>query len=55
MEIAKAVVLAGACSGSDDLSERGLRRASARAVANRPVLFHHLDAVAERASARRPS
>src|SRR5690349_16489854 len=46
MEIAKAVVLAGACSGPTICSSVGFAVHQLAPVANRPVLFHHLDAVA---------
>ena len=46
MEIAKAVVLAGACSGSTIWPSVGFTVRQLAPVANRPVLFHHLDAVA---------
>jgi glucose-1-phosphate thymidylyltransferase len=47
MEIAKAVVLAGACSGSTMWPSVGFAARQLAPVANRPVLFHHLDAVAD--------
>jgi glucose-1-phosphate thymidylyltransferase len=46
MEIAKAVVLARACSGSTLWTSVGFAASQLAPVANRPVLFHHLDAVA---------
>ena len=46
MEIAKAVVLAGVCSGTTTWPSVGLAARQLAPVANRPVLFHHLDAVA---------
>jgi glucose-1-phosphate thymidylyltransferase len=46
MEIAKAVVLAGACPGSAPWPSVGLTARQLAPVANRPVLFHHLDALA---------
>jgi glucose-1-phosphate thymidylyltransferase len=46
MEIAKAVVLAGACSGSTIWPSVGFAVRQLAPVANRPVLFHHLDALA---------
>jgi glucose-1-phosphate thymidylyltransferase len=46
MEIAKAVVLAGACPGSAPWPSVGLEARQLAPVANRPVLFHHLDALA---------
>jgi glucose-1-phosphate thymidylyltransferase len=46
MEIAKAVVLAGACSGPTICPSVGFAVHQLAPVANRPVLFHHLDAVA---------
>src|SRR5688572_29113263 len=46
MEIAKAVVLAGVCSGTTTWPSVGFAARQLAPVANRPVLFHHLDAVA---------
>jgi glucose-1-phosphate thymidylyltransferase len=46
MEIAKAVVLAGACQGSAPWPSVGFAARQLAPVANRPVLFHHLDALA---------
>jgi glucose-1-phosphate thymidylyltransferase len=46
MEIAKAVVLAGACSGPAPWPSVGFAARQLAPVANRPVLFHHLDALA---------
>jgi glucose-1-phosphate thymidylyltransferase len=47
MEIAKAVVLAGDCPGAETWPSLGGPAARQLApVANRPVLFHHLDALA---------
>src|SRR3954470_22168818 len=47
MEIAKAVVLAGTCSGPTLWPSVGFTARHLAPVANRPVLFHHLDAVAD--------
>ena len=46
MEIAKAVVLAGAYSGPRIWPSVGVAARQLAPVANRPVLFHHLDSVA---------
>jgi glucose-1-phosphate thymidylyltransferase len=46
MEIAKAVVLAGAYSGPTIWPSVGFPARQLAPVANRPVLFHHLDSVA---------
>src|SRR4051794_3219575 len=46
MQIVKAVVLAGACRGSVPWPSLGLAARQLAPVANRPVLFHHLDALA---------
>jgi glucose-1-phosphate thymidylyltransferase len=46
MQIAKAVVLAGDCQGSAPWPDVGLAARQLTPVANRPVLFHHLDALA---------
>jgi glucose-1-phosphate thymidylyltransferase len=46
MEIAKAVVLAGAYAGPTIWPSVGFAARQLAPVANRPVLFHHLDAVA---------
>src|SRR3954452_8844228 len=46
MKIAKAVVLAGACAGPSPWPSVGLAARQLAPVANRPVLFHHLDALA---------
>jgi glucose-1-phosphate thymidylyltransferase len=46
MEIAKAVVLAGACRGSAPWPSVGFAARQLAPVANRPVLFHHFDALA---------
>lgn len=46
MQIAKAVVLAGDCRGSAPWPSMGLAARQLAPVANRPVLFHHLDALA---------
>src|SRR6185437_289663 len=46
MQIAKAVVLAGDCRGSTPWPDVGLAARQLTPVANRPVLFHHLDALA---------
>src|SRR3954463_2320471 len=46
MEIAKAVVLAGACPGPGPWPFAGFAARQLAPVANRPVLFHHLDALA---------
>jgi glucose-1-phosphate thymidylyltransferase len=46
MELAKAVVLAGECPGAAGSPSVGLAAPQLTPVANRPVLFHHLDAVA---------
>jgi glucose-1-phosphate thymidylyltransferase len=46
MEIAKAVVLAGTCPSSVPWPGVGLAARQLAPVANRPVLFHHLDALA---------
>jgi glucose-1-phosphate thymidylyltransferase len=46
MEIGKAVVLAGTCSGSAPWPSVGFAARQLAPVANRPVLFHHLDALA---------
>jgi glucose-1-phosphate thymidylyltransferase len=45
MEIAKAVVLAGECGGSTPWPSVGVAARQLAPVANRPVLFHHLDAL----------
>ena len=45
MEIAKAVVLAGECGGSAPWPSVGVAARQLAPVANRPVLFHHLDAL----------
>ena len=45
MEIAKAVVLAGECRGSVPWPSVGVPARQLAPVANRPVLFHHLDAL----------
>jgi glucose-1-phosphate thymidylyltransferase len=45
MEIAKAVVLAGECGGSTLWPSVGVAARQLAPVANRPVLFHHLDAL----------
>src|SRR6476646_379434 len=45
MEIAKAVVLAGACSGPTPWPSVGFAARQLAPVANRPVLFHHFDAL----------
>jgi glucose-1-phosphate thymidylyltransferase len=45
MEIAKAVVLAGECGGSAPWPSVGVATRQLAPVANRPVLFHHLDAL----------
>ena len=45
MEIAKAVVLAGECGGSGPWPSVGVAARQLAPVANRPVLFHHLDAL----------
>jgi glucose-1-phosphate thymidylyltransferase len=45
MEIAKAVVLAGKCGGSTSWPSVGVAARQLAPVANRPVLFHHLDAL----------
>lgn len=45
MEIAKAVVLAGECGGSASWPSVGVAARQLAPVANRPVLFHHLDAL----------
>ena len=45
MEIAKAVVLAGECRGSAPWPSVGVAARQLAPVANRPVLFHHLDAL----------
>lgn len=46
MRIAKAIVLAGECRGSAPWPDVGLAVRQLAPVANRPVLFHHLDALA---------
>jgi glucose-1-phosphate thymidylyltransferase len=46
MKIAKAVVLAGACPSSAPWPSVGFPARQLAPVANRPVLFHHLDALA---------
>jgi glucose-1-phosphate thymidylyltransferase len=46
MQVAKAVVLAGDCRGSVPWPSLGLAARQLAPVANRPVLFHHLDALA---------
>jgi glucose-1-phosphate thymidylyltransferase len=46
METAKAVVLAGDCSGPEPWPSLGLAARQLAPVANKPVLFHHLEAVA---------
>jgi glucose-1-phosphate thymidylyltransferase len=46
MEIAKAVVLAGDCRGPDPWPNLGLTARQLAPVANKPVLFHHLEALA---------
>jgi glucose-1-phosphate thymidylyltransferase len=46
MTIAKAIVLAGDCRGSAPWPDVGLVARQLAPVANRPVLFHHLDALA---------
>jgi len=45
MKIAKAVVLAGECGGSTPWPSMGIAARQLAPVANRPVLFHHLDAL----------
>src|SRR4051812_34930422 len=45
MEIAKAVVLAGKCPSFMPWPNVGVAARQLAAVANRPVLFHHLDAL----------
>ena len=45
MEIAKAVVFAGDCGGSAPWPSVGVAARQLAPVANRPVLFHHLDAL----------
>ena len=45
MEIAKAVVLAGECAGSVAWPGVGVAARQLAPIANRPVLFHHLDAL----------
>ena len=45
MEIAKAVVLAGDCRGTAPWPSVGVAARQLAPVANRPVLFHHLDAL----------
>jgi glucose-1-phosphate thymidylyltransferase len=46
MQLAKAVVLAGHCQGAAPWPGLGLAARQLAPVANRPVLFHHLDALA---------
>jgi glucose-1-phosphate thymidylyltransferase len=46
MQLAKAVVLAGDCRGAAPWPSLGLAARQLAPVANRPVLFHHLDALA---------
>jgi glucose-1-phosphate thymidylyltransferase len=46
MEIAKAVVLAGDCRGEEPWPNLGLAARQLAPVANKPVLFHHLEALA---------
>jgi glucose-1-phosphate thymidylyltransferase len=46
MEIAKAVVLAGDCRGPDPWPNLGLAARQLAPVANKPVIFHHLETLA---------
>jgi glucose-1-phosphate thymidylyltransferase len=46
MEIAKAVVLAGDCRGPEPWPYLGIAARQLAPVANKPVLFHHLEALA---------
>jgi glucose-1-phosphate thymidylyltransferase len=46
METAKAIVLAGACRGPEPWPSLGLAARQLAPVANKPVLFHHLEALA---------
>ena len=46
MQIAKAVVLAGECRGPEPWPNLGLSARQLAPVANKPVLFHHLEALA---------
>jgi glucose-1-phosphate thymidylyltransferase len=45
MEISKAIVLAAECSGAEPWPTLGLAARQLVPVANRPVFFHHLDAL----------
>jgi glucose-1-phosphate thymidylyltransferase len=47
MELAKAVVLAGDCRGPEQWPALGTGARQLVPVANRPVLFHHLDALVD--------
>jgi glucose-1-phosphate thymidylyltransferase len=47
MNIAKAVVLAGDCRGAEPWPSLGLSTRQLAPVANKPVLFHHLEALSE--------
>jgi glucose-1-phosphate thymidylyltransferase len=47
MNIAKAVVLAGDCRGAEPWPSLGLSTRHLAPVANKPVVFHHLEALSE--------
>jgi glucose-1-phosphate thymidylyltransferase len=47
MEIARAVIVAADCRGAEPWPDLGLAARQLVPIANRPVLFHHLDALAE--------